>query len=379
MSLKPGLRWRESNMLLVRLLMGLSLACGFLVCEMRAAATCQVHVVLFVPADVKPPVGYQPRIDEMVDYTESFFASEFQRWGHEKAVAPFCRKPNGGVEVTEVRGKQPTAKYKPVDIRVEVMTALRQQQRITEDRQVWWILVYAGAPPARFAGYLGGFGPEIGGWAVCNFDTTPGRIDPRAPLGVDFLEKLTLKGMIHELGHGFQMPHIGPLQRDHAGNTLMGPTHANYRRVVRGQEDRVYLCEAEAALLANHPAFRGVADTSQPLPKVETTDLKAAVDSKRRAIFVSGRVKSSRPAVLALVGDEAEARTGEYWTKTYVGRVAADGRFEVIVSEPSESAGTLKTWFAFAGGEQTGDGQSRGRESGIAIGYKYHQSKWTFP
>jgi len=361
------------------LLAVVALACGSLSGETRAAVPCQVHVVLFVPADVKPPTGYQPRIDEIVNYTESFFARELKRWGHEAGIAPFSRKKNGSVPVTEIRGKQPTAKYKPVDVRVEVMTALRQQKRIDNNRQVWWILVYAGPPPTKFAGYLGGFGPEIGGWAVCNFDTTPGRIDLRAPLGVEFLEKLTLKGMIHELGHGFQMPHIGPLQGDNAGNTLMGPTHAHFRRVLRVEEDRVYLCEAEAALLANHPAFRGIADESQPLPKVETTDLKYVVDFKRRALVVSGRVRSSRPAVLALVGDEAEARPGEYWTKTYVSKVAADGRFEVIVSEPSESAGTLKTWFAFAGGEQTGNGKTRGRESGIAKEYQYSRAKWTFP
>jgi hypothetical protein len=354
------------------------LAWGLVANGAGAAAPCQAHVVLFVPADVKPPVGYQPRIDEIVEYTESFFAREFKRWGHEKTVAPFCRKPDGSVEVTEVRGQQPTANYKPVAIRVEVMNSLRQQKKISADRQVWWILVYAGPPPARFAGYLGGFGPEIGGWAVCNFDTTPGRIDPQAALGVEFLEKLTLKGMIHELGHGFQMPHMGPLKRDDAGNTLMGPTHANFRRVVRAEEDRVYLCEAEAALLANHPAFRGIADVSQPLPKVEATDMKYAVDPKRRAVVVTGRIRSSQPAVLALVGDEADTRPGEYWTKTYVGKVAADGRFEVVVSEPSESAGTLKTWFAFAGGEQTGDGKTRGRESGVAQAYTYRGRQWKF-
>jgi hypothetical protein len=354
------------------------IACTLMASEAGAAAPCQVHVVLFVPADVKPPAGYQPRIDEVVTYTESFFAREFKRWGHDKTVSPFCRKKDGRVEVTEVRGKQPTAKYKPVDVRMEVMNGLRQQQKITADRQVWWILVYAGPPPAKFPGYLGGFGPEIGGWAVCNLDTSPGRIDPQAPLGVEFLEKLTLKGMIHELGHGFQLPHIGPLTRDDAGNTLMGPTHANFRRIARAEEDRVYLCEAEAALFANHPAFQGVADTSHPLPNVEATDMQYAVDLKRRAIVVSGRVRSSQPAVLAVVGDEADARPGEYWTKTYVGKVAADGRFEVAVSEPAESPGTLKTWFAFAGGEQTGDGKTRGRESGVAKAYTYRNRQWKF-
>jgi hypothetical protein len=342
-------------------------------------APCRVRVILFVPADVNPPAEYQRRIDQIADYAESFFRRELKRWGHEKYVAPFHRSADGRVEVTVIRGKQATAQYKPVPVRVEVMDDLRRRGVIDDYRQVWWIMVYAGPPPAKFAGYLGGFGQEIGGWAVCNFDTTPGVIDPQAKLGADFLEKLTLKGMIHELGHGFRLPHIGPLLRDNAGNTLMGPTHVNYRRVARAEEDRVYLSEAEAALFSVHPALRGVADTPQALPTVTVSNLKYAADRAKKTITVTGRVQASRQAIYALVGDESDARPGEYWTKTYVGRVAPDGAFEVVVAEPSESNGTLKTWFVFADGDNTGDGKTRGRESGVSRPYAYRQGQWSFP
>jgi hypothetical protein len=340
---------------------------------------CQVHVILFVPADVQPPTGYQSRIDQIAAYAEAFFARELKRWKHDKVALPFCRSADGHVEVTSVRGKQKTADYKPVAVRMEVMNELRQQGKIAADRQVWWILVYAGEPPAKFAGYLGGFGPEIGGWAVCNFDTTPGAIDPQAQLGAEFLEKLTLKGMIHELGHAFQLPHIGPLKRDAAGNTLMGPTHYNFRRVVGADEDRVYLCEAEAAMFANHPAFRGTVHTVGRLPTVEVLNAKYIGNAATNRIVVSGRVRASQRPVYALVADEADNRPGEYWTKTYVGKVAPDGAYEVIVSEPSESNGTLRTWFTFENGDQTGNGQDRGRDSGLSQPYTYRGRQWTFP
>jgi hypothetical protein len=321
--------------------------------------------VLFVPADVRPPTGYQQRIDELVAYAESFFQREFQRWGVERAVMPFRRSADGHVEVTMLRGTQPVSAYKPVTVRAEVMDANRRQNKLAGGRQVWWILVYAGDPPAKFPGYLGGFGPEIGGWSVCNFNTAPGRIDPAAPLGSDFLEGLTLKGMLHELGHGFQLPHIGPLMRDNAGNTLMGPTHANFRRVAPAREERVYLSQAEAALFSNHPAFRGAADPRRPLPKVEVQNLTCAVNRQSTTFVVRGRVRADERPVYALVADESDARPGEYWTKTYVGEVAADGAFEVTVSEPAPSGGALKTWFAFASGAHTGDGKGRGRDSGV--------------
>ena len=339
---------------------------------------CQVHVILFVPSDVRPPPGYQQRIDQIVVYAESFFQREFKRWDHQKIVLPFRRAANGHVEVTLMPGKEKTTYYKPVTVRTEVMDALRRQNRLDGGRQIWWIMVYAGDPPAKFAGFLGGFGPQIGGWAVCNFTTSPGRINPAAPLGSDFLEKLALKGMLHELGHGFQLPHMGPLKRDNAGNTLMGPTHASYRRVMPTGGQHVYLSEAEAAVLSTHPAFRGVPDDRGQLPKVDVQNLQYVVDAQNNTIMVRGRVCAPERAVYALVADESDARHGEYWTKTYVGKVAADGTFEVIVSEPSESNGTLKTWFAFEGGAQTGNGRLRGRAGGIPKVYTYSRQKWTF-
>ena len=342
------------------------------------AAPCQVHVILFVPSDITPPPGYQQRIDQIVDYAESFFQREFKRWGNEKIVMPFRRSADGHVAVTMMRGKERASQYKPVTVRAEVMDANRRQNKLKGGRQVWWIMVFAGEPPAKFAGYLGGFGTEIGGWSVCNFDTTPGRIDPAAPLGSDFLEKLTLKGMLHELGHGFQLPHIGPLKRDDAGNTLMGPTHHNFRRVIPTGEERVYLSEAEVALLSTHPAFRGVPDLPGKLPKIEVQNMKYTTNRRNSSIVISGRLSAPQRAVYALVADESDARPGEYWTKTYVGKVAPDGGFEVVVSEPSESNGMLKTWFAFDNGAQTGDGKLRSRESGIPKAYTSSRRQWTF-
>jgi hypothetical protein len=346
--------------------------------QTQSADRCQVHVILFVPEGVKQPTGYQRRIDEIVAYAEAFFERELARWEHEKIVKPFCRTKDGRVEVTMIRGKKKTSEYKPVPVRMEVMDFLRRKGKIDDSRQIWWIMVYAGEPPARFPGYLGGFGQEIGGWAVCNFDTTAGRIDPAVPLGSAFLEKLTLKGMIHELGHGFGLPHVGPLERDGVVNTLMGPTHINFRKVKPRGAEQVRLSEAEAAMFSAHPAFRGASDHREPLPKVDVQNLKYSVNARDKTISVSGKVQSGKRALFALVADESDERPGEYWTKTYVGKVASDGSFSVTISEPSQSNGTLKTWFVFEGGVQTGDGRSRGREGGLPKKYTYSQKRWSF-
>ncbi len=164
---------------------------------------------------------------------------------------------------------------------MEVMDNLRSRNRLNENLQIWWIMVYVGDPPKKFDGCLGGFGPQIGGWAVCNLDMTPGRIDPSEPLGSDFLERIQLKALLHELGHAFRLPHVGPLKGDNAGNTLMGPTHYHFRRVTSLREDRVYLSEAEAAMFASHPAFRGGTDKRHPLPQISVQDLRCQAEPRK--------------------------------------------------------------------------------------------------
>ena len=121
-------------------------------------------------------------------------------------------------------------------------------------------------------------------------------------MGSEFLAKLMLKGMLHELGHAFGMPHIGPLKVDDAGNTLMGPTHKHHRHVTGREEQRVYLSEAEAAMLSAHPAFRGVPYKRVRLPKVEVEDVTYKVVRRDKAIMVSGRVSSTmRPIFMTTV------------------------------------------------------------------------------
>jgi len=360
----------------------LGLLAGVLMSDrpLRAAGPdpCQVRVILFVPADVTPPAEYQERIDDIVRYGEAFFTRELKRWGHQDVVMPFRRGDDGHVEVMLLRGQLAGSKYKTIPLRTEVNETLRERNLLRDGFHVWWIFVYYGDPPAKFHSPLGGFGDLMGGWAICNFSTAPGRIDPEAHLGSEFPESLGLKMMLSQLGHGLRLRPMGPLRTDKGENTLMGPSHYSYNRFV-GKEERVALCEAEAALLANHPAFRGKTDPIAKAVKTEVRDLTCTVDPKGKSIIVRGQAGTAVRATYALVGDESDARREDHWTKTYVGPVGPDGRFEVTVSEPSESSGKLRVWFALEAGGQTGDGIFHGRPYGISKPYSYNRGEWTFP
>lgn len=332
------------------------------------ADVCQVRVVLYIPSDLDVP-KYQERLDDTVAYAEEFFCQGLQHWGYKESISPF-RWDDGHAEVLLVRGTKTSRSCTDPSIRTEAIDIALRQYSIETDRQIWWVFIYRGDPPSRFANYRGGFEPSIGGWSVCNFDTRVGRFQPRDLLGNEFLSELTLKGMIHELGHAFQLPHIGPRVKDRSGNTLMGPTHANYRRIIPRREPRVYLSEAAAAMLVNHPAFRGEPDSRGRLPQVQVSDQNYEHDRTTSSFVVSGRVKATVEPVFAIVADESKARPGEYWTKHYVGSVTPEGHYRVQVNELPQSGGTLKIWFVFENGATTGDGRRRGKAGAVVQQYE---------
>ena len=86
---------------------------------------------------------------EIAACADAFFFNGLKRWGHRDVVSPFRRGEDGKVTIRQVRGKRKTADYKPVELRAEVMDLLRAEKQSPGPRQVWWIMVYPGDPPAR--------------------------------------------------------------------------------------------------------------------------------------------------------------------------------------------------------------------------------------
>jgi len=194
-----------------------------------------------------------------------------------------------------------------------------------------------------------------------------------------FHEEYHLKGLIHELGHAFGLPHIGPREADGFGNTVMGPNQREWGNLVKAREPRGYLDEASAAMLWKHPLFSGSTDRRQQLPRIEVDGVSCRFDRQAGRIRVGGRVRSDIDAHSAIVFDESDASPSDYWRKAYVGRVGEGGAFEVNVTEPGSADGTLRLVFCFDNGAVTGDGKSRGIEGALARRYEFRDRSIRFP
>ena len=112
---------------------------------------------------------------------------------------------------------------------------------------------------SRELAYLGGFGWEIGGWSVCNLDTSPGHIDPTAPLGAEFPKKLFLKGpmdampvAVHvEVQSGAVVCRDAGLRAVDEG-VILGPGSGGIGIAARGLPDRAIGVELGAPKMHDH-------------------------------------------------------------------------------------------------------------------------------
>jgi hypothetical protein len=337
-----------------------------------------VRIVLATPSDITAPTGVRHRLTQVADSAENFFFKEMNRWGYAPAVPHlFRREPDGLVEVLNVKGDKTvnSGRYANDDCVGDIIEAASRRYHVTEDFLVWWIFIYLGDRPVRFADWHGSGNPVDGGWAVVNYDTIPGEIRPDLGLAEGFNLEYFLKGTIHELGHAFGLPHVGPDPSLGKGNSLMGPVYSACVEREFPHCDQTYLSESSAAMLWKHPIFSGVIHRS-----VKLVDYKALHDRTDDSVTISGKLIADHRADSVILIDNRGRPDDEYWFQSYSARIATDGTFRIKIRQPAKADGTYRILFCFDNGIVTGDGIHFGFDNRGAIrkSYSYRDGEFRF-
>lgn len=338
-----------------------------------AADVPQIHVILFTPAQLEPPSDAVSTIRDAATYAETFFVEGLERHGYQPARKQiFPRDAQGEIKVHHVVGEQnaDSKDYQSAQLLLrEMWPKANEQYQLPKNYPIWWVWVYLGDPPTRYGDYRGSSSFKTGGWAVVNLENRPGDINLHSDMAKGVNEEHTLKGCIHELGHALGLLYVGPRVKDRSGNTLMGPRTVVFQSKTRTKEDRVYLSDAEAAMLSRHFVFTGNVTNRGVMPNVAVKNFSARFDRQKMEIRVSGQMESKQNAHHVIVFDMAEPDHLDYWRKAYVGLIDQDKKFQVNVDEPIGTKGTLKLLFCFENGAVTGDGKSDDLTN--AFGRKY--------
>ncbi len=342
-----------------------------------------VRIVLFTPSDLEPPAGVSHRLTQIADATERFLFEGMRRWKYPPAVDHlFRRNADRTVEVVYVKGDRPVADayYTGVASRAEAIAKAKWQTRIDGEGHIWWVFLYVGDRPKRFSGWVGGGCSRDGGGAIVNYDTIPGEIRPDLGPAVGFNKEYFLKGTMHELGHAFGLPHIGPDVALGLGNSLMGANPDVYAGRGHPRPDQTYLTEASAAMLWKHPVFSGSTKDRQRQPSVKLADYKPTYSKATNRITLAGKVVADMPAHSVVVLDDLGKPEDEYWHRSHVARVGPDGSFRVAVDRPARADGHFRITFCFDNGMVTGDGAGvvHGDRGEIRKAYKFRDGGYLF-
>ena len=305
------------------------------------------------------PRDAKRRLTKIADATEKFFFTEMTRGGYPpNAKSLFRREPDGTVEVLNVRGDMPLSSrsYERPNYAQDVIKRATRQYHVAEEGGVWWIFIYLGDRPVRFQDFAGTGDPRNGGWAMVNYDTIPGEIRPDLGLAEGFNGECFLKGTIHELGHAFGLPHVGPNSALGLGNALMGPTTAAYAQRGYPMAEHVYLTDSSAAMLWKHPIFSGSAVKAVHLPSVRLVDYRPVFNRDDDTVRISGKLVSDQRAHSVVLIDDQGRPSDQYWVQSHTARIGTGGVFEIRINKPAKVSGHYRILFCFENGLVTGDG-----------------------
>ncbi|MDB6016256.1 MAG: Periplasmic component of the Tol biopolymer transport system [Pedosphaera sp.] len=337
-----------------------------------------VRIVLFTPSNLKAPAGARKRLTQIADSAEKFLFGGMKRWGYSPvAKSLFRRESDGSVEVLQVRGDRPvwSGRYANPNYAEDVIQRASQKYRVAGEGHIWWIFIYLGDRPTRFNDWRGFGNSRDGGWAMVNYDTIPGEIRSDAGLEEGFNAQYFLKGTIHELGHAFGLPHIGPDLALGLGNSLMGPNNSVYADRKYPKADQVYLTESSAAMLWKHPVFSGTARDRILQPSAKLVDYQPKFSLADDRVTLSGKlIADQRAHTVVVIDDQGRPFYDNYWFQSHAARIAPDGTFQVTIDKPAKTNGCYRILFCFENGMVTGDGKG----GNIQKSYVFHDGIFQF-
>ncbi len=318
-----------------------------------------LRVVFLTPPGVEMPGGARERLTRIGDAADYFYLTGMKQWGYSPGVKTlFGREKDGLVEILPMKGKKPPDFDGAAEEKfgADVVRSTAKTYHLPAKGQVWWIFVYLGGRPARFNNWIGTGCARDGGFAMVDYDSTPGEILPDQSLVAGFNGQYFLKGTLHELGHAFGLVHTGPDPELGTGNSLMGPATVVYEKRTKTKADHIYLSESSAAMLWKHPLFSGTDTNRAVLSDVSLVDYKAGYNAADDRITISGRLLSGQHAHSAIVTDNLGKPRDEYWVRRYTARIATNGAFQVTINKPPRTDGHYRIVFCFDNGVVTGDG-----------------------
>jgi hypothetical protein len=253
-----------------------------------------LNIVMFVPTDNPALSDYKTRLTTLFIHFQNWMHTEMLRYGYNKYLGLGMDETSKLVKFIEIKAQYGQAQY-PYDSGISAGKILAE------------IATYRASHPAEFSNSNhtlillpnrtdGGDQPFYGYgkncFAVDNASMAVNKI-PNASSNL-------LGGMLHELGHGLNLPH------DHAkyyteeptlGTSLMGSGNVSFSK---GQ--KTFLTEVDAAILNRNEIFQNPLPAEVPYETATTTiEPKVSFNALTQAFDITGSFTSDKEVSDVLV------------------------------------------------------------------------------
>jgi hypothetical protein len=202
----------------------------------------KLNVIYFIPSDVTPTADYKKRISDILFGHQLFCRKWMKYWGYEDKSFGLPLDTNGLVDIVVVRGAEPLTAY-------PYATSEGGNTKITNETNAHYaannlkwhsdhrLYITSATRPASVPFY--GLGrscfaadyPDLS-YSLMLINPTTGVHNQPAKTSETTARTVSIGGMLHELGHGLNQPHVGPTytQRNSPdfGMTLMGSGNYTY-------------------------------------------------------------------------------------------------------------------------------------------------------
>lgn len=303
----------------------------------------KVHIVYWSPSDREPCPGHRERLTAIMEDIRDFYAREMQRLGFGPLTIHLDYAADGKLNIHEVHGSQPYAKYDVESggpIRNECLATLRAAGLNPERETCVIFCNMANWDPAQrivsqnSPYYASGTNRQGTAWQVDSpiLDLASLALkEPRVKDGqygnisIGRYNSIFIGGVCHELGHALGLPHNQetPEEKKAFGTALMGSGNRSYGEDRRGEGQGSFLTLAHGLRLASHPIFCGSVKGIAQRPDGALQDVK--LENRGKTFTFSAKVTADPPAY-AVIGYMDPDGGGDYDATTCTAIPDADGR-----------------------------------------------------
>lgn len=288
-----------------------------------------LNVIYFVPSDRQPNPGYEKRISEILLNGQEFFKKWMNYWGYgEKTFGLLKDAAKKRIKIILIRGKKPQSGYPYEGGHAAISPEINEYFAANPaEKKSDHFLILSAVNVTDPAAVQNSGVPYYGVGKWCYALDFPGLdVNNLGKPGVTGSEASKwIGGMLHELGHGLNLPHCGETVSEKnnpvLGTSLMGGGNLTYGMTP------TFLTKSGCAILNNGQLFAQEDKTFYGT--VNATIKKIHAKYENGHIIISGRYGSAVPVQDIIFWHRPMNDAGGYRAMSFVSKAIATDSFYI--------------------------------------------------